>query len=98
MKAPEERQNRVRRGRGGERKKKREQQEQQEEEDVEEASDTVTVSRSEWEELFEMKTVMKDVVERLSVCERVLKRDATSEEGRISATKKIRLPTKRYVL
>ena len=40
-----------------------------------------------------MKKTMKDVVERLAVCERALKRDATSKEVGTSATKKIRLPT-----
>ena len=40
-----------------------------------------------------MKKVIKDVVERLAVCERVLKRGATSDEGGVPATKKLCLPT-----
>ena len=39
-----------------------------------------------------MKKTVKDVVERLAVSERALKRAATSEEGGTPATKKIRLP------
>ena len=53
----------------------------------------MTVSRSEWKKLSEMNKVMKDVVEQLAVCESALNRGATSEEGGIPATKKIRLPT-----
>ena len=53
----------------------------------------MTVSRSKWEELSEMKKVMKDMVECLAVCERALKTGATSEEGGTPATKKIHLPT-----
>ena len=83
-------QKRVRRGRGGLNKKERE---QQEDEDDEEDPDTVTVSRREWEEMEEMKKTMKNVVERLAIGERALKRSATSEEGGKPATKKIRLPT-----
>ena len=41
----------------------------------------------------EMKKTMKDVFERLVVCERALKRAATSEEGGTPTTKRIRLPT-----
>ena len=90
VKEPDVRKKRVRLGRGGERKKRKEQQE----EDGEEAADTVTISRADWEELSEMKTVMQDVVERLAVVERVQKRGATSDEGGVPAkTKKLSLPT-----
>ena len=39
----------------------------------------MTVSHSEWEELSEMKKVMKDLVERLAVFERAIQRGATSD-------------------
>ena len=45
----------------------------------------MNISRAEWEELSEMKTVLRDVVERLAVVERVQKRDATSDEGGVQA-------------
>jgi hypothetical protein len=60
----------VSRGRGGVRKKKREQEEDDEENPD---SDTVAVGRSKWEELSEMKKVIKDFMEHLAVCERVTK-------------------------
>ena len=46
------------------------------------------ICRREWEEMEEMKKTMNDVVERLAVCERALKRAATSKEGGTPATKK----------
>ena len=65
-----EKKKRQRRGRAVLRKKTREQQEEQKEDEEEvEIQDTVTVSRSEWEE---MKKTMKDAVDRLAVCERAL--------------------------
>ena len=54
------RQKRVSRGRGGVKKKRSEQKENEEEEDYEEYPGTVTVSRSEWEELSEMKPCVRE--------------------------------------
>ena len=54
-----------------------------------EISDTVTVSRIEWEE---MKKTMQDAVDRLAVCERPLKRAAPNEYGETPA-KRVRAPT-----
>ena len=54
-----------------------------------EISDTVTVSRIEWEE---MKKTMQDAVDRLAVCERELKRASPSEDGGTPA-KRVRAPT-----
>ena len=54
----------------------------------------MTISRAEWEELSQMKTLMRDVVQRLAVFERVQKRASTSEEGGVPAkTKKLSLPS-----
>ena len=52
-------------------------------------TETVTVSRSEWEQ---MKKTMKDALDRLVVCERALKRASTSEDGETPA-KRFRAPT-----
>ena len=54
----------------------------------------MTISRAEWEELSQMKTLMRDVVQRLAVVERVQKRASTSDEGGVPAkTKKLSLPS-----
>ena len=59
-----------------------------------EDADTVTISRAEWDELSQMKTLMRDVVQRLAVVERVQKRASSSDEGGVPAkTKKLSLPT-----
>ena len=73
-----EKKKRQRRGRAVLRKQ---QEEHNEAEEEEETPDTVTVSSSEWEEMEEMKKTMKELVERLAVCERALKRAATREDG-----------------
>jgi hypothetical protein len=59
-----------------------------------EDDDTVTIIRAEWEEQCQMKTLMRDVVQRLAVVERVQKRVSTSDEGVVPAkTKKLSLPS-----
>ena len=58
-----------------------------------EDADTVTISRAEWDELSQMKTLMRDVVQRLAVVERVQKRASNSNEGGVPAkTKMLSLP------
>ena len=65
VKGPDVRKKRVRRGKG---KKKKVQHEAEGVED----GDTVTISRAECIELSQMKTLMRDVVQRLAVVERAV--------------------------
>ena len=89
VREPEGKKKRVNRGKKKKEKKHPEVEEEEEEE-------TVTILRSEYLELTQMKTLMRVVVQRLAIVERPQKRASTSNKGGVPAkAKKLTPPSVR---